>query len=530
MAGLLIQEVRLRKSQTRRVILSEKRLPCTLPKRCCQRLSPAPTQMPLHVHVLHVIHQAEQAGHLNKQANKQTPQNLLNVEKSIPYEREDVQKKTFTKWINAQFAKFGRRCIEDLFNDFQDGRRLLELLECLTGQKLAKEKGSTRVHALNNVNKALQVLQRNNVDLVNIGSSDIVDGNHKLTLGLIWNIILHWQVKDVMKNIMAGLQQTNSEKILLSWVRQSTRNYPQVNVINFTSSWADGLAFNALLHSHRPDLFDWNAVASQQSPIQRLDHAFNVARQHLGIEKLLDPEDVATVCPDKKSIFMYVTSLFQVLPQQVTMEAIREVETLPRPSRITREEHIRVDHRQHFSQGFVETIETKTFSTSLTGSEMDLDSYQTALEEVLTWLLSAEDALQAQGDISNDVEVVKEQFHTHEGFMMELTAHQGRVGHVLQVGSQLLTLGKLSDDEENEIQEQMNLLNSRWESLRVASMEKQSNLHKILMDLQNQQLAQLGDWLTKTEQRTKTIDSEPLGPDLEDLKHQIEEHKVCYRI
>ncbi|XP_074714673.1 dystrophin isoform X8 [Strix uralensis] len=483
------------------------------------------------------------------------------------YEREDVQKKTFTKWINAQFAKFGRRCIEDLFNDFRDGRRLLELLECLTGQKLAKEKGSTRVHALNNVNKALQVLQRNNVDLVNIGSSDIVDGNHKLTLGLIWNIILHWQVKDVMKNIMAGLQQTNSEKILLSWVRQSTRNYPQVNVINFTSSWSDGLAFNALLHSHRPDLFDWNAVASQQSPVQRLDHAFNIARQHLGIEKLLDPEDVATACPDKKSILMYVTSLFQVLPQQVTMEAIREVEMLPRHSRVTREGHIQVHHQQRFSQEitvsvpqgpspspkprfksyaytqavyvtppdqkrrqvppqFLETVEEKTFSTSRMGSEMDIENYQTALEEVLTWLLSAEDALQAQGDISNDVEVVKEQFHTHEGFMMELTAHQGRVGNVLQVGSQLLTIGKLSDDEENEIQEQMNLLNSRWESLRVASMEKQSNLHKILMDLQNQQLAQLADWLTKTEERTKKIDLEPLGPDLEDLKRQVEEHKA----
>ncbi|XP_071424824.1 dystrophin isoform X4 [Pithys albifrons albifrons] len=440
-------------------------------------------------------------------------------------EREDVQKKTFTKWINAQFAKFGRRYIEDLFNDFRDGRRLLELLECLTGQKLAKEKGATRVHALNNVNKALQVLQRNNVDLVNIGSSDIVDGNHKLTLGLIWNIILHWQVKDVMKTIMAGLQQTNSEMILLSWVRQSTRNYPQVNVTNFTSSWSDGLAFNALLHSHRPDLFDWNTVASQQSPVQRLDHAFNIARQHLGIEKLLDPEDVATACPDKKSILMYVTSLFQVLPQKVTMEAIREVEMLPRHSRVTREEHIEV-HEQHFSQEFLETVEQKTISTTRMGSELDLENYQTALEEVLTWLLSAEDALQAQGDISNDVEVVKEQFHTHEGFMMELTAHQGRVGNVLQVGSQLLTTGKLSDSEENEIQEQMNLLNSRWETLRVASMEKQSNLHKVLMDLQNQQLAQLADWLTKTEDRTKKIDLEPLGPDLEDLKRQVEEHKA----
>ena len=54
-----------------------------------------------------------------------------------------------------------------------------------------------------------------------------------------------------MKDVMAGLQQTNSEKILLGWVRQSTKNYPQVKVVNFSSSWNDGLAFNALLHSHR---------------------------------------------------------------------------------------------------------------------------------------------------------------------------------------------------------------------------------------------------------------------------------------
>lgn len=46
--------------------------------------------------------------------------------------------------------------------------------------------------------------------------------------------------------------------------------------------------------------------------------------------------------------------------------------------------------------------------------EVDLDSYQTTLEEVLTWLLSAEDTLQIQEEVSDDVEEVKEQFHTHE--------------------------------------------------------------------------------------------------------------------
>ncbi|KAM5221589.1 dystrophin isoform 1-T1 [Ctenodactylus gundi] len=486
------------------------------------------------------------------------------------YEREDVQKKTFTKWINAQFSKFGKQHIENLFSDLQDGRRLLDLLEGLTGQKLPKEKGSTRVHALNNVNKALRVLQKNNVDLVNIGSSDIVDGNHKLTLGLIWNIILHWQVKNVMKSIMAGLQQTNSEKILLSWVRQSTRNYPQVNVINFTTSWSDGLALNALIHSHRPDLFDWNSVVCQESATQRLEHAFTVAKCQLGIEKLLDPEDVATTYPDKKSILMYITSLFQVLPQQVSIEAIQEVEMLPRPSKVTREEHFELHHQMHYSQqitvslaqGYertssspkprfksyaytqaayvtasdptrspfpsqhLETLEDKSLGSSLMESEVNLDSYQTALEKVLSWLLSAEDTLQAQGEISNDVEEVKEQFHTHEGYMMDLTAHQGRVGRVLQLGSQLIGSGKLSEDEETEVQEQMNLLNSRWECLRVASMEKQSNLHKVLMDLQNQKLKELSDWLTKTEERTRKMEEEPFGPDLEDLKRQVQQHKV----
>ncbi|XP_068124423.1 dystrophin isoform X5 [Hyperolius riggenbachi] len=485
-------------------------------------------------------------------------------------EREDVQRKTFTKWINAQFAKFGKPPIEDLFSDLQDGRRLLDLLEGLTGQKLVKEKGSTRVHAFNNVNNALQILQKNNIDLVNIGSADIVDGNHKLTLGLIWSIILHWQVKDVMKGIMADLQQTNSEKILLSWVRQSTRNYPQVSVINFTSSWSDGLAFNALIHSHRPDLFEWNSVLSQQSPVQRLDHAFNTAQQHLGIANLLDPDDIATAHPDKKSILMYVTSLFQVLPQKVSIESLRELDTLPRQI-TTPEEHFRHYDQQHFSQqitvnvapGRVHTpspppkprfksyaytqaayvmypdqkgrqylpqqpegLDDRHFGKFVMEPRVDLESYQSALERVLAWLLSAEDALQNQAAISDNVEEVKEQFHNHEGFMMELTSHQGNVGEVLQAGSQLLSVGKLSDDEENEIQEQMNLLNSRWESLRLASMDKQSNLHRALMDLQNQQLQQLSDWLSQTENRIKKMEMEILGPDFEDIKRQLEEHKI----
>ncbi|XP_030412351.1 utrophin isoform X3 [Gopherus evgoodei] len=440
----------------------------------------------------------------------------------LPDEHNDVQKKTFTKWINARFSKSGKPPIKDMFTELKDGRKLLDLLEGLTGNPLPKERGSTRVHALNNVNRVLQVLHQNSVELVNIGGTDIVDGNHKLTLGLLWSIILHWQVKDVMKDIMSNLQQTNSEKILLSWVRQSTRPYSQVNVLNFTTSWTDGLAFNAVIHRHKPELFSWDKVL-KLTPTQRLEHAFTIAKNHLGIEKLLDPEDVAVQLPDKKSIIMYLTSLFEVLPQQVTMEDIREVETLPRRYKKECEEGAFNIQQSATPEEEHEGSRAETPST-VTEVDMDLDSYQEALEEVLTWLLSAEDTYQ-QDNISGDVEEVKEQFATHEAFMMELTAHQSSVGSVLQAGNQLIAQGNLSEEEEEEIQEQMKLLNSRWEALRVDSMDRQARLHDVLMELQKKQLQQLSDWLTVTEVRIQKMESQALAEDLESLQKQMEVHK-----
>uniref|UniRef100_A0A674ABL6 Calponin-homology (CH) domain-containing protein n=1 Tax=Salmo trutta TaxID=8032 RepID=A0A674ABL6_SALTR len=57
-----------------------------------------------------------------------------------------------------------------------------------------REKGRMRFHRLQNVQIALDFLKQRQVKLVNIRNDDITDGNPKLTLGLIWTIILHFQV------------------------------------------------------------------------------------------------------------------------------------------------------------------------------------------------------------------------------------------------------------------------------------------------------------------------------------------------
>lgn len=158
-----------------------------------------------------------------------------------------------------------------------------------------REKGSSRVHSLSNVDKALQVLEENNVKLVGMSSECIVDGNQKLTLGLIWSIILKFQV-DRLKGSMSELHQSNLEKTLLAWCQQNTRNYPDVDVKNFTTSWSDGLAFNALLHQWKPHLIDFEALR-QETPLARLEHAFDFAERHLEIERFLDPEGTFLTFP-----------------------------------------------------------------------------------------------------------------------------------------------------------------------------------------------------------------------------------------
>ena len=53
---------------------------------------------------------------------------------SFTDEREDIQKKTQTKWINSMLAKAHHSPVKDLFTDLRDGTRLLALLEVLTNK------------------------------------------------------------------------------------------------------------------------------------------------------------------------------------------------------------------------------------------------------------------------------------------------------------------------------------------------------------------------------------------------------------
>uniref|UniRef100_F7ACW8 Nesprin-2 n=1 Tax=Monodelphis domestica TaxID=13616 RepID=F7ACW8_MONDO len=256
-------------------------------------------------------------------------------------EQEYTQKKTFTCWINSQLAKHNPpSVITDLFTDIKKGQVLLDLLEVLSGQQLAREKGSNTFQCRSNIEHALTFLKKQSIKLINIHVTDIAEGNPSIILGLIWTIILHFHIEEVAWTLSCNYNQPSldcvsvvdlspasgpppkkrskaqarwkmsAKKALLLWAQEQCAMHGSVNVTDFKSSWRNGMAFLAVIHAVRPDLIDMDSVKDRSSK-DNLKEAFRIAELELNIPRLLDPEDVDVINPDEKSIMTYVAQFLQ---------------------------------------------------------------------------------------------------------------------------------------------------------------------------------------------------------------------------
>uniref|UniRef100_A0A667HR21 Actinin alpha 2 n=1 Tax=Lynx canadensis TaxID=61383 RepID=A0A667HR21_LYNCA len=217
---------------------------------------------------------------------------------------EKQQRKTFTAWCNSHLRKAGTQ-IENIEEDFRNGLKLMLLLEVISGERLPKpDRGKMRFHKIANVNKALDYIASKGVKLVSIGAEEIVDGNVKMTLGMIWTIILRFAIQDI------SVEETSAKEGLLLWCQRKTAPYRNVNIQNFHTSWKDGLGLCALIHRHRPDLIDYSKL-NKDDPIGNINLAMEIAEKHLDIPKMLDAEDlVYTARPDERAIMTYVSCYY----------------------------------------------------------------------------------------------------------------------------------------------------------------------------------------------------------------------------
>ncbi|KAF2736899.1 alpha-actin-like proteinin [Polyplosphaeria fusca] len=233
-----------------------------------------------------------------------------------------VQQKTFTKWLNSKL-KAREVEISDLITDLSDGIILIHLLEILGNESLGRyaSRPKLRVQKFENVNKSLDFIRGKGIQMTNIGAEDVVDGNSKIILGLIWTLILRFTISDINEE---GL---SAKEGLLLWCQRKTACYDEVEVRDFSSSWNDGLAFCALLDIHRPDLIDYDSL-DKNDHRGNMQLAFDIASKEIGIPDLLDVEDVCDVAkPDERSLMTYIAYWFHAFSQMERVEnAGRRVE------------------------------------------------------------------------------------------------------------------------------------------------------------------------------------------------------------
>lgn len=202
--------------------------------------------------------------------------------------------KTFTRWCNS-YLQNRKLEIVDLQKDLCDGYLLHNLLECLGAEKIhpASKPSQMKIKMVENLGTCLRYIKEKGIKLVAIGPEDIWAGNLKLILGLIWTLILRFQI--ACDDDPGGVKAA-----LLAWVN-SVINPQGLHVSDFKGSWCDGKAFCGLVNALQPGQID---LAKCNHPINDMERAFGDSEKLFNIPKILDAIDVVEH-PDELSIMTY---------------------------------------------------------------------------------------------------------------------------------------------------------------------------------------------------------------------------------
>lgn len=224
-----------------------------------------------------------------------------------------LQNKVFTRWVSTHIRSVDSKGITDITKDLSNGVALIELAEILTKKKAPKNWCQTPNYAVEKVTNcdiALDMFEKDGVQLVGISGKDISDNNEKLILGLIWSLILHYSIGQSLNNsvhyevdmsddrkdnnnievnhtkIMDETIKAAEKMALLSWAEKRIRNYP--NIEKFVPY---DLVICALLDSYFPEKIQYKDLKPENHQ-ENLKIA-NSIMNDLKIPIFVYPEDLS---------------------------------------------------------------------------------------------------------------------------------------------------------------------------------------------------------------------------------------------
>ncbi|XP_021907384.1 fimbrin-2 [Carica papaya] len=223
------------------------------------------------------------------------------------------EERAFRFWINS----LGNSVyINNVFEDVRNGWVLLETLDKVSpgivNWKIAnKPPIKLPFRKVENCNQVVKIGKQLKFSLVNIAGNDIVQGNKKLILAYLWQL-MRYNVLQLLKNLRFhshGKEIIDAD--ILEWANTQVRNSgSQSRMDSFKDkSLSDGIFFLELLSAVQPRVVNWSLVTKGVTDEQKkmnASYVISIARK-LGCSIFLLPEDVTEV--NQKMILTLTASI-----------------------------------------------------------------------------------------------------------------------------------------------------------------------------------------------------------------------------
>ncbi|KAJ3310894.1 hypothetical protein HDV04_004589 [Boothiomyces sp. JEL0838] len=243
---------------------------------------------------------------------KLTDAEMAGLDSALFDSEGDREARAFALWLNSLGVD---PFVNNLFDDLTDGLILLQAIdkvkpEFVDWKKVNKPAPiASKFKKVENCNYVTVLGKALKFSLVGIGGSDIVDGNKKLTLALVWQLMREHIIQTLKSLSHGGIEITDND--MISWANQAVKNNGKHSTMaNFKDpSLRNAVFFLDLLNAIKPGIVNYELVSKGEiDELAKLNakYAISIARK-LGATIFVLPEDIIEVKP--KMILTFVGTL-----------------------------------------------------------------------------------------------------------------------------------------------------------------------------------------------------------------------------
>ncbi|PHU07781.1 Fimbrin-4 [Capsicum chinense] len=211
------------------------------------------------------------------------------------------EERCFRLWINSLGID---TYVNNLFEDVRTGWVLLEVLDKIS-QGLVNWKQATKppikmpFRKVENCNQVISIGKELNFSLVNVAGNDIVQGNKKLILAFLWQL-MRFSMLQLLKNLkFHALGKEITDADILNWANSKVKSVGRRSQIESfkDKNISSGKFFLELLSAVEPRVVNWSLVTRGKTDEDKklnATYTISVARK-LGCSIFLLPEDIIEV-------------------------------------------------------------------------------------------------------------------------------------------------------------------------------------------------------------------------------------------